>query len=147
MSRFSSLLAIGALVLAAGCAQDATSPQFRNGADDPIPNDQPAAIRTKVQILLTGSASFPRAKGKATFTVNGDQREFQAQVEEVPGLAGTLVNISLGGVSMGSATVDATGRAGIGLNTRLGDSVPSSVTGQSLEVRAAGGTLIASGSF
>ncbi len=138
-----------ALAFLAACANDATSPSalFRNGADDPIPQNRAGTTKTVVQIVLTAAPSFPGAKGKAKFTVNGDQRELETRVEEVLRLAGMQVTLWLGGASLGSATVDATGRAGIALNTRLGDGVPGSVAGQAMEIRLADGTLIVSGSF
>ena len=98
-------------------------------------------------IALKGSAAFPNAKGKAAFRDRGSERELQVEVENVRVLAGTTVSMSVGGVLVGTATVNALGAARLSLNTNLGDSVPVSVSGKSVEVRTAAGVLVVSGSF
>ncbi len=51
------------------------------------------------------------------------------------------------GAAVGSATTDIIGDASINLNSDLGDTVPAVAAGSTVEVRAADGTLVASGSF
>ncbi len=153
MARFTSYLMAAAMALTGtACANDATSPnaQFQQGADDPAVQNQDGggtASKTVMEITLIGSPAFPSAKGKAKFTSKDGQRELEIQVENLNRIAGQTVSFFLGGAAVGSATVSALGQADLSLNTRLGDSVPTSVAGQSVAVRTADGTLIASGSF
>lgn len=102
---------------------------------------------TKTRIALTAGANYPKAKGKAVYKVNGAEREFQVEVENIKKLAGQSVTILVNGAQVGSATVNALGEARLELNTNLGNTVPSIKTGDKVQVKSAAGKLIASGNF
>jgi len=102
---------------------------------------------TKTRINLTAAAGYPTAKGKATYKVNGSEREFQVEVENIKQLAGKKVGIFVNGAQVGSAAVDALGAARLNLNSDLGNAVPAIKAGDKVEVRKSGGALVASGKF
>ena len=97
----------------------------------------------QTRITLTGSISFPAAKGKATFRARPNERQLQVQVENVPALVGATLDVYLGGNSVGQITVGAGGAGALNVNSLT---LPPSVTGTSVEVKN-GGTTVVSGSF
>jgi hypothetical protein len=101
----------------------------------------------KTRIPLSASAAYPKATGKAVYKVNGAEREFQVEVDNVKRLAGQSVTISVNGVQVGSATVNSLGTAHLNLNTNLGNAVPFIKTGDQVQAKSAAGKLIASGTF
>jgi predicted PilT family ATPase len=104
-----------------------------------------AATTTTITLSAPANAAFRSAKGKAKFSVSANEREIQVEVENVP--AGTVLNFSVGGVSLGSATADAFGKARINRNSKLGDAVPMSVAGLAVSVTTAGGATVVTGAF
>lgn len=102
---------------------------------------------TKTRISLTAAANFAGAKGKATYKVNGSEREFQVEVENIKKLAGKTVGIYVNGRQVGSAVVNALGEARLELNTDRGGSVPNIKAGDQVQVKKAGGAVIVSGGF
>lgn len=103
------------------------------------------ATTTTITLSAPANAVFRSAKGKAKFAASTNERELQIEVENVP--AGTVLNVAIGGVSLGSATADAFGKARISRNSKLGDAVPLSVAGQSVTVTTSAGAVVVSGSF
>lgn len=104
-----------------------------------------AAVTTTITLSAPANAAFRSAKGKAKFATKANERELQIEVENVP--AGTTLNFSLGGVSLGSAQADAFGKARINRNSKLGDTVPMSVAGMAVSVTTAAGAVVVTGSF
>ncbi|MBI4670671.1 MAG: hypothetical protein HY741_03255 [Chloroflexi bacterium] len=102
---------------------------------------------TRTRIALTASADYPAAKGKATYIVNGKQREFQVEVENVKKLAGQSVKVFVNGTQVGSAVVNSLGAARLYLNTNLGNAVPFIKAGDQVQVKTSAGKLIVSGKF
>lgn len=102
---------------------------------------------TRTRITLTASADFPAAKGKATYKVDGSEREFQVEVENIKSLAGKAVKVYVNGVLVGSATVNALGQARLNRNTESGQTVPSIKAGDQVQVKTGAGKLIVSGKF
>lgn len=102
---------------------------------------------TKTIIALSPSVDYPNAKGKAVYKVNGSEREFQVEVENIKKLAGKSVKVYVNGVQVGSATVNSLGEARLNRNTDLGQTVPSIKTGDTVQVKTGAGKLIASGKF
>jgi hypothetical protein len=102
---------------------------------------------TKTIIALTASAQFPNAKGKAVYKVDGSEREFQVEVENVKKLAGTRLGLFVNGTKIGGMLVNSLGEARFNRNTDLGQAVPLIKAGTTVQVRTAGGVLIASGKF
>ena len=150
MNRFTSSLVAGLIAIAAAaCSHDVASPSalLSQGADNGTGASSSTAIKTITEIVLTGSAGFPQAEGKAKFTMKGAQRELEIEVEDIAALAGSTVTFSLGGTAVGTAVVDALGHARLSLSTKNGNTVPASVAGLAVEVRTAANALIASGSF
>lgn len=102
---------------------------------------------TKTVITLSHGTAYPNAKGKATYKVNGSEREFQVEVENVARLAGKTLGIFVNGTRVGSARVNALGQARLSLNTDLGNTVPNIRAGSKVQVKTAAGVLVVSGSF
>jgi hypothetical protein len=96
------------------------------------------------RIVLKPAKAFPAAKGSATFKAKAGERELEAQVEHVRRLAGRTVTFYVGGKRLGSAKVGALGAAHI---ERRNGAVPSVRAGTVVNVKTAGGVLIARGSF
>lgn len=102
---------------------------------------------TRTRITLTSAGTYANAKGKATYKVNGSEREFQVEVENIKKLAGQSVNVFVNGKKVGTATVDALGAARLNRNSDLGQTVPNIKAGDKVQVKNAAGVLIVSGSF
>ncbi|HEX4932361.1 MAG TPA: hypothetical protein VFV33_04225 [Gemmatimonadaceae bacterium] len=145
-----ALLVITTATLAA-CSTEATAPVTpqsvtASSSDNGVSSASSSASRVRVEIALKGSAAYPNAKGKARFSSKPGERELQVEVENVA--TGTSLNFYVGGAQVGTTQVaDALRQARINLNTTLGQSVPTGVAGQSVEVKTTAGVLVASGSF
>jgi hypothetical protein len=108
----------------------------------------PAEARgTTITAALHGSASFSNATGSAKFKKDGTKREFEAQVEHVRSLAGKRLTVFVHGTKVGTMRVGNLGRAQLNRSTELGQSVPKVSAGNRVNVRTAGGTLVATGKF
>jgi hypothetical protein len=98
------------------------------------------------KITLTASAKYPSAKATAKYKVNGAQREFQVEVENVKALAGKTLSVFVDGKKAGSMVVNALGAGRLNLNTTRGQVVPM-VNGGSKVVIKFGIYGVASGKF
>ncbi|HSD04044.1 MAG TPA: hypothetical protein VLB81_16830 [Gaiellales bacterium] len=98
-------------------------------------------------IALKGSVSFPGATGKAVSKVNGNEREFEVDVQHIRSLAGKRVNVNVNGHLFATPRVNSLGHFTVNHNTQNGQSVPNIKAGSKVRVRTLGGTLIASGTF
>lgn len=143
------LIATGALTACSADSTGPTTPQAiaasssDNGASGASSS---SSTRVRLEIALKGVAPFANAKGKAKWSSKTGERELQIEIENVA--AGTSVNFYVGGAQVGTTQVtNALRAASINLNTTLGQSVPTSVTGQTVEVKTAAGALVASGKF
>src|SRR4051812_10476842 len=58
---------------------------------------------TTTRISLTPAAGFAAAKGKAEYKVNGSEREFQVEVENIKQLAGKTLGVFVNGNQVGTA--------------------------------------------
>lgn len=105
------------------------------------------AKSTKTIIALAPSVDFTNAKGKAVYKVDGSEREFQVEVENIRRLAGKPVYVFVNGVQVGKATVNALGEARLERNTDLGQAVPNIQPGTQVQVKTDVGKVIASGKF
>src|SRR5262249_22112766 len=65
---------------------------------------------TQRTIALKGSISFPNATGKATYKVNGSERELDVEAEHMLALAGKHVNVFVNGNKFASPIVGSLGR-------------------------------------
>ena len=102
---------------------------------------------TTITAALHGSAGFPNATGSAKFKKDGAKREFEAQVEHVRSLAGKRVTVFVHGTRVGTMMVGGLGKAHLNRSTELGQSVPQVSAGNRVNVRTAGGALVATGKF
>lgn len=142
------LIATGALT---ACSADSTGPSTpqaiaASSSDNGASSASSSSSRVRLEIALKGVSPFANAKGKAKWSAKPGERELQVEIENVA--AGTSVNFFVGGVQVGTTQVtNALRAASINLNTTLGQSVPTSVTGQSVEVKTSAGVLVASGKF
>jgi hypothetical protein len=101
----------------------------------------------KTRIPLGASTSYPSAKGKATYKVDGGEREFQVEVENIKKLAGKSLRVSVNSANVGAMQVNALGEARLNLNTDNGQQVPMIAPGARVQVKTAGGVLVVSGTF
>ncbi len=107
------------------------------------------ATRIRVFAALTAPAggAYPSAKGKASWDTrnNNTKRELELEVEHLP--VGLAVEFFMNGVKVGGATIGSLGDAELEFSTELGEPVPESVAGSTVEVRTAAGVVIVTGSF
>jgi hypothetical protein len=150
-NRIVSIAAVGAVILLAACASDsATGPLSSSAGAATVSGSGSTGTTTsriRIQAMLSAvqGSAFPTAHGDATWTSRGNKREFEMEIEDVR--PGTTVTFFLDGVQVGAAqTADALRSARVSLSTELGDQVPASISGKSVEVRS-GDAVIASGSF
>ncbi len=101
---------------------------------------------TEIRTSIAGSAQYPNAKGTAKYKVNGSEREFQVEIENVRALAGRSLNVFVNGVKVGSMQVSALGVARLNLNNQLGAVVPAVSPGARVTIKT-GTVLVASGRF
>ena len=102
---------------------------------------------TVVQIALHGSAQFPNAKGTAKYKVDGTEREFQVEVENIKKLAGRRLYVFVDGAKVGSFVVTSLGTGRMNRNTTRGQAVPFIISGSLVTVKTGGGALVVSGQF
>lgn len=102
---------------------------------------------TETRITLRGSAQYPNAKGKAKYKVDGSEREFQVEVENVRALAGKTLNIFVNGNKIGTMRINNLGAGRINRNTEQGQNVPMISSGSTVQVKTAAGALVVSGKF
>jgi hypothetical protein len=102
---------------------------------------------TVVRIALKGSAQFPSVKGAAKYKVDGAQREFQVEVENIKSLAGQRLRVLVNGTKVGTFVVNSLGAGRLNLNTTRGNTVPVIVTGSRIQIKTGTGALVASGRF
>ena len=147
--RPSALLMVAASALAA-CSNASTAPRapasIAASSADNSGVTTAAANRVRLEIPLSGTSSFARAKGKARWTMQGANRELEVEIENVA--TGTQVNFFVGGVQYGATqTVDAVRAARIDLSTQRGQAVPGNVKALPVQVMTTAGVLVAGGSF
>jgi hypothetical protein len=102
---------------------------------------------TETIVTLNGSAKYPNAKGKAKYKVDGSEREFQVEVENVKALAGKTLYVYANVSKIGSFTVNNLGAGGLNRNTDKGQFVPFIKAGVTIQIKTAAGVLVASGHF
>jgi hypothetical protein len=113
----------------AGCSDSTTTPTSASVA----------AVRQEITLLPPANATFPTARGKATFTTDGPELQI-----EVEGMPRRIVVFFLGTQRLGARVVDSTGTARLDLR---GDVAPASVAGKLVWVRTALGVLVVQGRF
>lgn len=151
-NRIVSLLIIASAVGAAACSDSSTAPTAASAILASASGSSTGGAnvpRTIIETMLTPQAgsAFQRASGKAKWqSRDASRRELEIEIEDVS--PGTRVSFFLGGAQFGATqTVDALGNARIELSTQLGDQVPATVSGQSVEVRTEAGAVVVAGSF
>ena len=139
-----TLLAASLVVVA--CSDASTAPTVGAAALASVSGSGAGGTSSRVIVEIALTAESGPTHGKARFqTRDNDQRELEIEIEDAK--PGTSVAFFLGGAQVGATqTVDAFGSARVELNTRLGDKVPASVSGLTVEARS-GDSIIASGSF
>lgn len=94
--------------------------------------------------LAATSPAESLASGKAKFEMRGDRTRLSVQIEDI--VAAGAVEITVGGISLGTVQINAVGQADVNLDSRDGDSVPVLEDGDVIVVTA-GGTVILTGSL
>jgi hypothetical protein len=100
-----------------------------------------------MRVSLTGSSAFPAAKGTAKYKVQGAEREFQVEVENVRVLAGKTLSVLVNGKQAGSMRVNTLGEARLSLNTTNRQMVPVIKKGSLVTVKTAAGKVVVAGRF
>ncbi len=121
----------------------------------PTPQDIESLKGTVISTFLRGSPSYPFTTGKAKYSVNGNEREFQVEMETVcyynycgpVNVIGKAVRVYVNGSLVGSMRVSALGLARLNRNTERGQIVPNIAVGSLVEVKTTTGLLIVSGKF
>lgn len=101
---------------------------------------------TVTKIRLIASAQYPNAKGTAKYKVDGAEREFQVEVENIKALAGKTLKVFVNGIKVGSFVVNGLGTGRLNLNTVRGDNVPMIQPGAQVLVKF-GTKLVISGTY
>ncbi len=96
-----------------------------------------------LRIRLAGAGG----KGSAKYRDRGNVREFQVEVENLNLAPGTLVQIQVNGVAVGSATVTTLRTARLSLSTQRGNAVPQIASGSTVTVVGLSGNVLVSGQF
>ena len=117
------------------------------GSSSTTTSSSTARIRVFANLTPPSGGAYTSAKGKASWdTRNGNaQRELELEVEHLP--AGLAVEFFMNGARIAGATTDSFGEAEVEFSTQLGQPVPTSVAGSTVEVRTAAGVVIVTGSF
>ena len=100
--------------------------------------------------FLTGSTAFPAANGSAPFEMGlgGDYKTFQLELKGVPELARTKLDVFVDEIKAGIIDIDSEGNGKMMIETRANDkSVPKVEKASLVEVKTAGGLLVASGQY
>ena len=100
----------------------------------------------RIQAAIAGLGAFSAARGDARFEDRGNQRLFRLGVQNMNLPSGTVLDVVVGGVRLGSMSlVNGAGR--LDLDTKNGDQVPLLLFGSLVEVNTGSGVPIASGRF
>ena len=106
-----------------------------------LPSNAKGGDELRLIAFLGGSPTQPLASGKAVYRKRGTSVRLSVEVEDLRGV--DRVNVSVGGVKVGSALV-AAGTADLNLS---GGAVPAVSRGTVVQVFDAKGQLVAEGSF
>ena len=99
------------------------------------------------RIALRGSAQFPQAVGTAKYKVDGAEREFQVEVENIKSLAGKRLYVFVDGARVGSFVVTSLGTGRLIRNTTRGQNVPFITAGSTVRVKTGAGAVVVRGTF
>jgi len=99
------------------------------------------------KIALRGSALFPAAFGTAKYKVDGAEREFQVEVENITSLAGQRLYVVVNGARVGSFVVTSLGTGRLIRNTTRGQNVPFITAGSTVRVKTGAGAVVVRGTF
>jgi hypothetical protein len=97
--------------------------------------------------FLKASSNYPGARGDSEYEREGARREVEVTVTGISPLAGQRVTVYLNRHKIGTMRVSSRGRAHRDWSTSHHQSVPSAGAGSPVQVRTAGGKLIASGKY
>src|SRR5689334_15890799 len=101
------------------------------------------------QVALSGtSINGLTPKGVAEHRANADgSRRFKVEVEDVNLPAGTVLNVSVNGTSIGSLTLSSFHQGELELETEHGQTIPTIGAGTTVVVSTQAGATIVSGTF
>ena len=149
-------IALFAALTVSACADSTLSPLGQDmsaaaakgsGSTSTPSSSSKARIRVYAQLSAPAGAPYANAKGEAKWDSrnSNSKREFEIEVEHLP--AGMAVEFFLAGTSLGTATTSSLGKAQLNFSTELRQSVPTSVSGATAEVKTAAGVVIVTGAF
>lgn len=142
-----SALALGLTAACASTDSTSTDPLAPAAVTGATADASTNASGVRLVAIMTGTGQ-PSSKGKAVWRsrVSG-RRELEFEAQALRRFAGQAITFRLGGVAVGTGIVDALGVARLSLSTQLGDQVPASVTGQSVEALSPTGLQLCAGTF
>jgi hypothetical protein len=130
--RLFTLVSLLVLVIA-GCDSQQAPQQLMS---------QKVAVRLAT---LSGSASYPSIKGKATYKVdNNGIREFETGIENALALKGRVLGVYVNSAKVGSMTINT---LGVGKLRLVGSTAPAIAASSTptIRIRTSAGALVASG--
>ena len=106
-----------------------------------------AAADTDFFSYLRAASQYASARGDSEYEREGARREVEVTVTGIRSLAGKRVTVLVAGRRVGTMVVSSSGRAHRQWKTANQQSVPFAGAGSAVQVRTAGGKLIASGRY
>lgn len=138
-TRFSTLLALTLATAALAACRDGMAPL---AGDDTIALASGSGDRVEL------SATFTVGDAKARFRSRGNQQELQVEVEDLA--PGTMIDLLVGGIVVGTEIADGLGNINLNHNTNVDGPFPAGFAvapGTSVLARTAGGDVVAQGAF
>lgn len=127
-------------------AASPSSPATRSAAPEAGSTGQTAG-KLEVFTHLRAGPGYPRAAGSSEYDQEHGTRELHVTLTGISGLAGHSVTVLVGGRRIGTVAVLGSGRAHGKWDTEHGQHVPGVVAGNQVQIRTAGGAVVASGIY
>ena len=154
MRKFCTILALGlGLMLFSAPMGFASNNKINNSG-----GSGGTETKNELRAHLTAGTAYPKAKGRAKYetetktkttagvTTTTTSSEFSVGVSKTGLAVGTVLTVSVGGASVGTATVSKHG-ANLRLSTEHGNTVPTVTAGTAISITDPSGAVVASGSF
>lgn len=102
--------------------------------------------------FLDGSGAYPSAIGMATFEARPKESIFKLQLQGVPELANTALDIAIrttlaDGIKIGTLKIDGKGKGNITIKVKAGQTFPEIADGSEVALKTAVGKTVAEGFF
>jgi hypothetical protein len=118
------------------------APALSAGDDAPKPKPRPDQ-----KITLAGQGEFDKAKGDVRYRNRPDEREFDLDLDKVPLPTGTVLNVEVNGLRVGTVKVGLLHGANLKLRSKDGDKIPFIAVGTIVTVRNEQRQAVVTGRF